>query len=86
MGYSPWGCKELDMTEWLNAPPHIKNVIKDPDEQLDEQEHRARPRRVRGRSSVPVEFGVHPSWDMDVFITQEVFLPQFGGVYRGFTE
>ena len=20
VGYSPWGCKELDMTEWLSTP------------------------------------------------------------------
>ena len=33
-------------TKGLTAPPHIKNIIKGPDEQLGEQEHRARPRRV----------------------------------------
>ena len=22
MGYSPWGCKELDMTEWLSPAQH----------------------------------------------------------------
>ena len=25
MGYSPWGRKELDMTEGLSLIPHLKN-------------------------------------------------------------
>ena len=24
MGYSPWGCKEMDMTEWLSRAQHIE--------------------------------------------------------------
>ena len=27
MGYSPWGCKELDTTEWLSMHAAIANLI-----------------------------------------------------------
>ena len=25
VGYSPWGCKESDMTEWLSAHTHVNS-------------------------------------------------------------
>ena len=31
MGYSPWGCKESDMTERLRTYICMKQFIKDPD-------------------------------------------------------
>ena len=44
-GYSPWHCKESEMTERLNSN---NSIIKDEDEQRDEETPQARSRRVSG--------------------------------------
>ena len=40
MSYSPWDCKESDMTEWLNALEEVNSRATEAEEWISELEYR----------------------------------------------
>ena len=75
-GYSPWSCKESEMTERLNRN---NSIMKDEDEQRDEQTSRARSRRVSGTGDLSPSSQGLPS-GADICANPEAPKPSTAGI------
>ena len=89
-GCNPWGCKESDTTE--GACTHIKGILKDTDEQSDEEINEGRFRNAEALSAGVCPCGVVELWGwgtlpflcMDVFTDPEaLWTPPLRSFYGG---
>ena len=85
VGYSPWGSKELDTTEWLHFHffLKIKDIIEDTNEHPDEEVYRVRSGGVLYTgASLCMEFEICLSWHVHSFINWEVLWTHLLRVFK----